>query len=183
MSGGHSLHKQDWLKIGGGLAAAAAVPFLMPEMAGALGMGGLLGGTEGGAGEAASAGLLGTLGSMGPEQAGILAAQNAGLGLGADSATLAAANTAGGGNATLGAQIGNYAGAMNKGLGAYTKAQTAINAFSSPAQQTVSAMPRQYSPGPSPVDPMPTTPFSPADPVWQAWLRKHGQGSGAYIYG
>lgn len=99
--GGRSLHKKDWLT----LAGLAAVPV----GAGALGMGplaGLLGGGQ------MSAGALGTLGGMGAEQAAILAAQNAGLGMGADVATLGAASGAGG-----------LLGGAGKGLDALLKAQ------------------------------------------------------------
>ena len=60
-----------------------------------------------------STGLLGTLGGMGTEQAALLAAQNAGLGVGADIATLNAAATAGGGWATPWAVAGKVAKGAN----------------------------------------------------------------------
>lgn len=112
-----------------GIAAAlAAAPFAFPALAGAMGSataGGVAGaagaaGAGAGALEGATAGLMGAFGGMGPEQAAILAAQNAGLGPEANLMTLSAANTAGGGNATLGAQLG---GLLDRGSKAYGAAK------------------------------------------------------------
>jgi hypothetical protein len=103
MSAGHSLHKKDYLMMLGGLGLAATG-------LGAAGMGplaGMLGGEAAagagaagaagagaGIGEGASSALLQGLGSMGPEQAGMLASQNAGFGADGLGMTLKAASTA-----------------------------------------------------------------------------------------
>jgi hypothetical protein len=158
---------------GGGLAGASSG--LLGSGAAGLGAASL--------GEAASSGLLSTLGSMGPEQASILAAQNSGLGFGADQATLAAANTAGGGNATLGAQIGNYAGPAAKAFGNYQKAQTALGLLEHPQSGSGSAPAKQPQFSgqiigqQSLLDTPPSTPYSPYDPLWVAYMHRHPQGA------
>src|SRR5688500_1995454 len=93
------------------------------------------------------AGLMGALGGMGAEQAGLLAAQNAGLGLGADMSTLAAAGTAGGGMATP-AGVGMKAAGL---LGKAGKGLQAAQALSPPPQ----------SPMPKPMVPQQTENTSP----------------------
>ena len=105
MSGaGQQVKDKPWLLpvLAGGTALTGGrrAPALAAGAAGsaaAAGASAAAGGTAGGvlgAGAGASgagAGLLGSLGGFGAEQAAILAAQNAGLGVGADFATLAAA--------------------------------------------------------------------------------------------
>jgi hypothetical protein len=77
---------------------------------------------------------------MGSEQAALLAAQNAGLGMGADFATLGAAGTAGGGMATpagLGMKAAGLMGKVGKGL------QGAQMLGNKPQQQPMTMPPRQ----------------------------------------
>jgi hypothetical protein len=171
MSGGGSLHKKDWLKIAGGLALGGTGLGL----AGIGPLAGLLGGASA-AGTGASAGLLGTLGSMGPEQAGILAAQNAGLGLGADAATLSAANTAGGGAATLGAKLGVGLDKLGMVGKAFQTAQAA-NGLLAPQQapmQMGGKPPQNNAPIIGQTQDMPPkTPYSKFDPQWIDYLKRH----------
>jgi hypothetical protein len=179
---------------GGGAAAAEGAGLTAAEIAasnaaaasageGLLGAGGtnvMTGAAANGAagfGEGASQGLLQAFGNMGPEQASILAQQNAGLGLGADKLTLSAANTAGGGNATLGAQTSKTADAAYKGFQNYQKTQAALDSLA-PKPAPVQQRPMQQQPQGllSQADPMPTTPYSPMDPLWVEWLKRHQQG-------
>jgi hypothetical protein len=123
--GGRSLHKEDWMTLG----ALAAVPI----GGGIMGMGplaGLLGGGQ------MSAGALGALGGMGAEQAAMLAAQNAGLGMAADVATLGAAAGSGGG------LVGGLAGA-GKGLDALMRAQALMQLAAGNGQQIALAGPQK----------------------------------------
>ena len=141
-----------------GLAAAAGLTAMTmgaasPLMAGAAaaGTGAEAAAGLGAAGAAAAtpqmgAGLLGGLGGMGTQQAGLLAAQNAGLGLGADVATLNAAGTAGGGMATPWGVGSKVLGTAGKGM----KAMQAANAFQ-PQQQPMSS-PRDRAASPPPQD-------------------------------
>lgn len=70
-----------------------------------------------------------------------------------------------------------------KAFNNYQKTQSVIDS-ATPKQQPLMAAPRQYNPGPTAqTDPMPTTPFSPADPVWQAWLKRHGKELGVTANG
>ena len=59
MCGGHSLHKKDWLKIAGGLAAISA-PWTIPAIGAAMG---------GGAAAGATTGAAGLLGAAAPGEA------------------------------------------------------------------------------------------------------------------
>jgi hypothetical protein len=168
---------------GAGAGAAGAGAMTAAEYAAATGAassGGLLGAatpTAAGFGEGVSSGLLQAFGGMGPEQASILAQQNAGMGLGADQFTLSAANTAGGGNATLGAQTSKTADAAYKGFQNYQKTQAALDSLA-PKPAPVQQRPMQQQPQGllSQADPMPTTPYSPMDPLWVEWLKRHQQG-------
>lgn len=130
-------HPLEALLLGGTAAFAApmALGAIAPVAAGT------------GMGEGLAAGMLGTLGSMGPEQAAALAAQNAGLGLGADALTLEAANAAGGGSATLGAQLGN-AGRMLGKAGQAGQALGLLNMGGQPPP-TMAAMPPPPAAGPT----------------------------------
>jgi hypothetical protein len=93
MSGaGQQVKDKPWLLpvLAGGTALTGGL--LAPTLAAGAAGGAAAAGASAAAGAGASgAGLLGSLGGFGAEQAAILAAQNAGLGVGADFATLAAA--------------------------------------------------------------------------------------------
>jgi hypothetical protein len=131
-----------------------------------------------GLGEGISSGLLGTLGSMGPEQAAILASQNSGLGFGADMATLNAANTAGGGSATLGAKLGiglDKAGSVSK---AFQTSQALEGLLSPKPMGAIPSTPHGPAPqygqiGALAPDAPPKTPYSKFDPQWVDYLKRH----------
>lgn len=119
MSGGWIKdHKKELLAA---LAVGGGGALLLP---GLLGAGAAAGASAGaaatgaagaGAAEGASGTLMGLLGGMGSEQAAMLAAQNAGMGIGADIATLNAAATAGGGGAaTPWGALGMMGGGLEK---------------------------------------------------------------------
>jgi hypothetical protein len=112
----------------GGGEAAASIPLIGAEIgAGGSAAAGL---GLGGAGGASSA-LLQALGGMGPEQAGILAAQNAGFGPTGLAQTLASANPGSASFDALG-RLTNFAqpvaNRLGRGAAAYQKANAAMEA-------------------------------------------------------
>jgi type IV secretion system protein TrbL len=118
MGGAGKWIKKHPLETAGILAATMATG---GAAAPALGLGGAAAAGAGAGGLQMGAGMMGALGGMGAEQAGLLAAQNAGLGLGADVATLGAAGTAGGGMATpwgVGSKIAGSLGKIGKNMSA-----------------------------------------------------------------
>ena len=94
-----------------------------------------------GAAAAGSGGLLGALGGFGGEQAAALAAQNAGLGFGADLMTLDAAGTPGMGLLSSAVNGGN----ASNGLRALSLANS-LQPQQRPPSAMVSAPPQPYQP-------------------------------------
>lgn len=66
-----------------------------------------------------------------------------------------------------------------KGYQNYQRTQAAIDA-AAPKRQAPAARPMQAAPYQSlmAADPPPTTPYSPMDPQWVEWLKRHPQGAG-----
>lgn len=119
-----------------------------------------------------STGLLGTLGGMGAEQASILAAQNAGLGVGADIATLNAAAGAGGGWSTPWAVAGKVA----KGANIANKAMGVMQAGQQQQRAAPPPLPLNRGPwqGPSNMDILTAGGKTPSamDPAYLEYLRR-----------
>ena len=168
--------RNDWLKVIAGVAGTAAGFGLagMGPLAALAGEGAAAAGAAGaGAAEGAamSTGLLGTLGGMGAEQASILAAQNAGLGVGADIATLNAAAGAGGGWSTPWAVAGKVA----KGANFASKAMGAMQG-GRPQAPAPMPMPINRGPwqGPSNMDILTAGGRTPSamDPAYLDYLRR-----------
>lgn len=174
--------RNDWLKLVAGVAGTAAgfglagmgpLAALAGEGAAAAGAAGAGAGAAGAAeGAAMSTGLLGTLGGMGTEQAALLAAQNAGLGVGADIATLNAAATAGGGWATPWAVAGKVA----KGANIANKAMGVMQAGQQQQRAAPPPLPLNRGPwqGPSNMDILTAGGKAPSamDPAYLEYLRR-----------
>ena len=209
MSGGGSLHKKDWLKIAGGLGLGATGLGLagIGPLAGLFAAGAEAAPAIGG-GAAASmfgpeAGLAsGLLAGSTPEAIATTAAGGAGLaGMGGASPFAAAPGLASGllgtptataslANPTFMEQLqgfmkGDTAKALNKGFGAYTKSQAAINALNPQPQSGGAPMVAQRPQfgggiiGQTALDQPPSTPYTPYDPLWVAYLNRHPQPQGA----
>ena len=101
-------------------AAATALPAIGMGAADLAAAGALGGGLLAPSTASAAPGIFGVLSGMGPEQAAMIAQQNAGMGLGADLATMSSAGYASGApmaaNLIPGAfdTLGKFSGAMNK---------------------------------------------------------------------